>query len=148
MKRNTILSVILLLLLAPAACAPPLETATVIEVIDGDTIVIDSGEYVRYIGIDAPDVLPRNEAYGFQSLQLNRELVEGKEVTLEKDKLYKDEDGRLLRYVYAGNLFVNGEMVRRGLAEAVAYPPNLENQKHLEGLEAVARESRRGMWGE
>ncbi len=148
MRRNTFLPVIFLLLLAATACVPPLETATVIEVIDGDTIVIDSGEYVRYIGIDAPEVLPRNEAYGFASWQLNREFVEGKEVTLERDKSNKDEDGRLLRYVYVGNLFVNAEMVRRGLAKAVADPPNLENQKHLEGLEVVARESRRGMWGE
>ncbi|MBA7715160.1 Thermonuclease [subsurface metagenome] len=145
-SRKICLLTVLLCLLPLAACTPPLTTATVTKVIDGDTIIIGTGQRVRYIGIDAPEVHPEREAYGFEAWQLNRELVEGKEIILEKDVSETDKYGRLLRYVYVDKLFVNGELVRRGLAEAKAYPPDTKNQKHLEGLEAVAQEAKRGMW--
>ena len=146
MNRKICLLTVLLCLLPLVACAPPLTTATVTKVIDGDTIIIGTGQTVRYIGIDAPEVHPEREDYGFEAWQLNRELVEGKEIVLEKDVSETDKYGRLLRYVYVGNLFVNGEMVRLGWAEAKAYPPDMKNQRHLDGLESVARETGRGMW--
>ena len=139
-------AVILLLLLPLCACGPPPETAKVTRVIDGDTIIIDTGQQVRYIGIDAPEVHPEVEAYGMEAWQANRHLVEGKEVRLERDVSETDKYGRLLRYVYVDNIFVNARLVSLGLAEAKAYPPDTKNQKYLEGLEAVARETKRGMW--
>lgn len=143
-KMRLFLAVIIALLTL-SACSPP-ETATVTRVIDGDTIIIGSGQKVRYIGIDTPEVQPGKEAYGMEAWLANRQLVEGKEVRLERDVSETDEYGRLLRYVYVDNIFVNAELVRLGLAEAKAYPPDTENQRYLEGLEAVARESGRGMW--
>jgi len=145
MRSKTWLLAIIIFLLLLCACSP-LETATVTRVIDGDTIIIGSGQKVRYIGIDTPEVQPEPEAYGMEAWQVNRRLVEGKEVRLERDVSDTDKYGRLLRYVYVDNIFVNAELVRLGLAEAKAYPPDTKCQKHLDGLEAVARESERGMW--
>ena len=146
MSDKTWLLAIIIFLLPLCACSPPPETATVTRVIDGDTIVIDTGHSVRYIGIDTPEVHPELEAYGMEAWKVNCQLVEGKEVRLERDVSDTDKYGRLLRYVYADNIFINAELVRQGLAEAKAYPPDTKYQKYLEGLEAAAIETGRGMW--
>jgi len=140
------LSVCILFLLPLYACSSPPETATVTRVIDGDTITIDTGQRVRYIGIDTPEIYPEREIYGSEAWQANRRLVEGKEVRLELDVSETDKYGRLLRYVYVGDIFVNAELVRQGLAEAKAYPPDTRYQDLLEQLEREARLDGRGMW--
>jgi micrococcal nuclease len=130
------------LLLLPLACKPS-ETVTVVKVIDGDTVVIDGGYHVRYIGIDSPEA---DEFYYAEAAQLNSDMVAGKKVRLESDVTDKDKYGRLLRYVYVGDLFVNAEMVRQGCAWSMAYPPDVKYQVYLEALEKEARELERGFW--
>ena len=114
--------------------------------IDGDTITIEGGYRVRYIGIDTPEVYPAVEAFGIEAWQANRRLVEGKEVRLERDVSETDKYGRLLRYVYVDGVFVNAELVKQGLARVRAYPPDTKYQAHLDKMEAEAREAGRGMW--
>jgi len=145
-KRISLPAVILCLLLFLSGCSAPPDTALVIEVIDGDTIVIEGGYRVRYIGIDAPEIHPDVEAFGIEAWQANRKLVEGKEVRLEKDVSDTDKYDRLLRYVYLENVFINAELVKEGLARAIAYPPDTKHQDYLEQMEAEAREAGRGMW--
>ncbi len=119
----------------------------VIEVIDGDTIRVRIDETVRrvrYIGIDAPE---RDEPLGSAATEANHALVAGEVVLLEKDVSDKDDYGRWLRYVFLPDgLFVNGELVRRGLARAKAYPPDLGRQSSLAALEEEARAAGRGVW--
>ena len=117
--------------------------ALVTEVIDGDTIVIKGGYHVRYIGIDAPE---SGEFYYLEAKQANEDLVAGKKVRLESDISDKDSYGRLLRYVYVDDNFVNAEMVRRGCAWAIAYPPDVKYQVYLEAMENEARQTKRGFW--
>ena len=145
-RRAIFATIILLITVSFAACNPPPEKARVTEVIDGDTIIIDTGHTVRYIGIDTPELHPVPEAYGREARLENRQLVEGKEVTLERDVSETDRYGRLLRYVYVDETFVNGELVRLGLAEAKAYPPDTRHQDMLEQMESEARQAGRGMW--
>ena len=145
-SRLWLFTVIFLLLLLLTGCSSPPDTARVTRVIDGDTITIAGGYKVRYIGIDTPEVYPRVEAFGIEAWQANRELVEGKEVRLERDVTETDRYGRLLRYVYVDDIFVNAELVRLGLARSKAYPPDTEYQDLLEEMEAEAREAGRGMW--
>jgi len=145
-NRNWLLAIILLLFLLPCGCTLPPDTAKVTQVIDGDTIVIEGGYRVRYIGIDAPEIYPEMEACGMEALQANRVLVDGKEVRLERDVSETDKYGRLLRYVYVNDIFVNAELVREGLAYAGAYPPDTKYQAYLEKLEAEARQAGRGIW--
>ena len=139
------LAIILFLLLLICGCTSPPDTALVIQVIDGDTIVIEGGYRVRYIGIDTPEIHPQREAYGMEALQANQELVEGKIVRLERD-VSQTDNGRLLRYVYVDGIFVNAELVRLGLAEVKAYPPDTRYQEDLEQLEREAQQAGRGMW--
>jgi endonuclease YncB( thermonuclease family) len=119
-----------------------------VQVLDGDTISIsiDGQTYrLRYIGIDTPeDSAPfANEATDF-----NRKLVEGQQVTLEKDVSETDRYGRLLRYVYlADGTLVNAELVRLGFARAVAYPPDTRYQRLLLQKEQEAQAAGLGIWG-
>jgi len=146
MSSRIWLSAIIFFLCLLIGCSAPPETAKVTQVIDGDTITIEGGYRVRYIGIDTPEVHPVPEAHGLEAWQVNRQLVEGKEVRLEPDVSETDKYGRLLRYVYVDDVFVNAELVRLGLAEAKAYPPDVKYQEYLENLELEAREAGRGMW--
>ena len=94
-NRIRLLAIILLLLLC--GCSSPPDMARVTQVVDGDTIIIEGGYRVRYIGIDTPEIYPEVEAFGIEAWQANRRLVEGKEVRLERDVSETDKYGRLLR---------------------------------------------------
>ena len=145
-RKSWLLLVIFSLLLALLGCSAPPNTAKVVQVIDGDTIVVEGGYKVRYIGIDTPEIYPRIEAYGIEAWQINRQLVEGKIVRLERDISETDKYGRLLRYVYVNGTLVNAELVRQGLARATAYPPDTRYQGYFEQMETEARKAGRGIW--
>ncbi len=150
LKHLSLILVLLFLLLA-TACATP-TSPTVTRVIDGDTIEVSMGGAlykVRYIGIDTPeldDTRPQFGALAQEATRFNRRLVAGKAVRLEKDISEPDRYGRLLRYVYIGDTFVNAKLVREGLAWAKAYPPDTRHQDYLEEMEAEARQAGIGIW--
>lgn len=114
-------------------------------VIDGDTIEIEGGKRVRYIGIDTPET---DECFNKEATKKNKELVEGKEVKLEKDISETDKYGRLLRYVWVGSTFVNDYLVRQGYANASSYPPDVKYQDQFRQAEQEGRENSRGLWGD
>lgn len=127
-----------------------LPKAKVARVIDGDTIEIEGGQKVRYIGIDTPETVdPRQSVgcFGKEASSKNKELVEGKEIRLEKDVSETDKYERLLRYVYVDDLFVNDYLVRQGYATSYTYPPDIEYQEQFRQAEQEARENNRGLWG-
>ncbi len=129
----------------PIIATLPADQYLVAEVIDGDTIVLATGEHVRYIGINAPE--PTNaECYAREATAKNAELVAGRPVRLEKDTRETDDYGRLLRYVYVDDLFVNGELVRLGYARARVYPPDVRYTDLLAELEREAQGNARGLW--
>jgi len=125
---------------APIACTH----AVVASVVDGDTIVLDSGETVRYIGVDTPET---DECYGREATEINRQLVEGKAVILIGDVEERDRYGRLLFYVIADGRFVNAELVRLGYARAESYGDSVMFQQVLTVFERYAYESGAGLWG-
>ena len=121
----------------------------VITVIDGDTIKLENGEVVRYIGMDTPETVHPSEpvqCFGKEASDRNKELVEGKLVKLEKDITDKDKHGRLLRYVWVGELFVNDYLTRKGYAYAYTYPPNVKYSEQFVQAQQEARENNRGLW--
>ena len=142
-KKEIIILLLSVVMLSLLACQKPPSMAKVIQVIDGDTIVIEGGHHVRYIGIDAPE---KDEFYYVEAKQANGKLMEGKRVRLEKDISDKDQYGRLLRYVYVDETFINAEIVRQGYAQAQAYPPDVKCQVYLEAVEKEARQVKRGIW--
>ena len=127
--------------------------AYVVEVVDGDTArmrIAGREQSVRYIGIDTPEsVIPGEapECFGKRAAALNRELVEGEEATLVLGAERRDRYDRLLAYVYAGDLFVNAEIVRRGFARTLAIAPNTDFADRFARLQQAAANAGRGLWG-
>jgi len=124
--------------------------SNVTRVVDGDTIEISSGEKVRYIGVNAPEsVDPRRpiQCYGHEASAKNKELVEGKTVRLEKDISDKDKYGRLLRYVWVGDIMINEQLVREGFAQVSTYPPDVKYKDQFIEAQRLAKEEKKGLWG-
>ena len=130
----------------------PLE-GTVVRVVDGDTIQVRIGaraEKVRYIGVNTPEVHhPRKgeEPGGREATEVNRRLVGGQAVRLELDVQERDRYGRLLAYVWVGDVMINAELVRLGYAQVMTVPPNVRYQDMFLKLQREARDARRGLWG-
>lgn len=126
--------------------------ARVTRVIDGDTIEVDidgSVYKVRYIGIDTPETVHPSEpigCFGKEASDKNSELVAGKIVRLEKDVSETDKYGRLLRYVWVGDIFVNDYLVRQGYAYAYTYPPDVKYAEQFVQAQTEAIENNRGLW--
>ncbi len=119
----------------------------VTKVIDGDTIVLENGKIVRYIGIDTPEVSLGKVCFSQEATDKNKQLVLGKKVELNKDVSETDRYGRLLRYVYEGGNFINEILVREGYANALTYPPDTANSDLFMQAQKEAREEKRGLWG-
>jgi endonuclease YncB( thermonuclease family) len=135
---------------AVADCLPQntsYQKGIVTEIVDGDTVYVrltDGNVYsVRYIGIDAPE---NGRPFTKESTDANSDLVFRKEVILIKDISETDGFDRLLRYVIVGDIFVNQELVRRGLAVAEEYPPDESCSITMSSAEEQARIAQLGMW--
>jgi len=119
------------------------ERVGVSRIIDGDTIEIDSGKRVRLIGIDSPE---RGAPFYFESKKGLEDMILKKQIRLEKDVSETDKYGRLLRYIYLENTFVNLEMLKQGYAVAWTVPPDVKNSSKFISAEKEAREKGLGVW--
>lgn len=122
----------------------------VVNVVDGDTIKVETGETVRYIGIDTPETVhPAKpvQCYGKEASDKNTELVEGKIIELEKDMSEKDKYGRLLRYIWLGDVLINEVLVREGFAQSSTYPPDVKYQDRFVEAQRLALGEKKGLWG-
>ncbi|MFN0149951.1 MAG: thermonuclease family protein [bacterium] len=145
-----ILTLLSFSLLFPAF-ALPAWGELVARVVDGDTIVLSSGEKVRYIGVDTPETVhPEKpvEFMGKEAAAFNKALVEGKDVRLEYDVERKDKYGRTLAYVFLDTTFVNIELIRQGYAQILTIPPNVKYADLFLTLQRNAREAGRGLWND
>lgn len=120
-----------------------LSLTVVSKVIDGDTIELENGERVRLLGINT---LEKGQNYYEEANNRLKELIEGKEVRLEKDVDDKGKYGRLLRYVFINDEFVNLKLVREGYAHVYVIPPNTKYQTDLEKAEEKAKEEGLRIW--
>jgi endonuclease YncB( thermonuclease family) len=162
MRRNRIpgggarLLPILLLSLPLLARPAGAETGTVLEVVDGDTLVVRvDGETatVRLIGIDAPERSHPSLGKEFLadvSTALLSSLCLGKVVRMEADAEDADHYDRRLRYVFLprpdGRL-LNLEMLRAGMARLYARFP-FSRRDEFAAAEGAARRDWKGLWGE
>lgn len=125
------------------------ETHTVARVVDGDTIVIDTGQKVRYIGMNTPETVdPRKpvECFGQEASAKNKELVAGQTVRLVKDTSETDKYGRLLRYVYVGDTMINLELVKQGYAYTETVPPDVKYASLFTAAQHQAQAAKLGLW--
>jgi micrococcal nuclease len=128
---------------------PPAGTGIVARVNDGDTLTLRSGEKIRLVQIDAPELT--TDCYGRDAQRALAALAPvGARVRILRDPSLDDTDryGRLLRYVVVGEADVNVELVRRGAASPYFFR-NERGEHALELIDAVqtAQDGRRGYWG-
>ena len=141
---------------APASgSGPTLSTvvapnASVIDVADGDTIVVrvaGQRETVRLIGIDTPETKDPDEpvqCFGPEATEATEALLpRGTAIRLERDAEPRDQYGRLLAYVYrTDGMFVNLALAEQGLADVLSIAPNTAHAGELRA--AVDAAARRG----
>jgi micrococcal nuclease len=133
-----------------ADCVPPgrpVEEARLVRVLDGDTIEVElegRAYRVRYIGVNTPE---RGQPFYAEATAANRALLEGKPLRLVRDVSETDRYGRLLRYVFAGEIFVNRALVEGGYAQALTVPPDVSCAEVFRAAEREARSAGRGLWG-
>ncbi len=135
---------------APAPDRPPGvgpgDAARVVQVVDGDTIVVTVGaaeERLRLIGINAPE---RGECLADEAAQRLRELVDGREVVLVPDRTDRDRFGRLLRHVEVDGSDVGAALVAEGLALARRYPPDVARADAYDSAQRSAQDAGIGLW--
>ena len=157
---------------AQAALPDKTQAARVIQVIDGDTIIVEiekRREHVRLIGIDTPETRPNRRAelqahdrhvdqktifkLGSQSSNFSRELMpKNSTVFLEFDATKRDKYQRLLAYAWirrprtSTELMANEELLRSGYAYLLTVPPNVKYRKRLADAFAEGRREKRGLW--
>ena len=153
LKSSLVFALLALLLgLLPGCGAepgPPRE-AKVVRVIDGDTVVLEGGARVRFLGIDAPELEREGQPAEFlahQSKDYVAGLIQGKTVRLEYDRERYDRYGRLLAYLFLPDgALVNLVVVRQGLARVYSQAPNLRHQEDLNAAQQEAMAAGRGLW--
>lgn len=127
------------------------EKARVAKVIDGDTIELDDNRKVRYIGINSFEMNDKRKGtkcLAEKATEANRKLVENKEIEMEKDISETDKYGRLLRYVWVGEIMVNEELIREGWAESSSFPPDIKYQERFRIEQIKAELNKVGIWGD
>ncbi|MCR9196006.1 MAG: thermonuclease family protein [Hyphomonas sp.] len=150
----------LVILLAACGRASPLpdmqpgETGRVVNVIDGDALVLDTGQSVRLVSIEAPALYPRDrpaELFAAESARILEDLTLGRRVQLYYPGITRDRYDRALAHVVtidgAGpDLWLNAEMLARGGAWVRLYPDTAARGEELLDLEAKAQASAKGLW--
>lgn len=167
--RGTFILILTTGVLLTAAICADASAVTVRETLDGDTLILDTGERVRLIGIDAPELgqdsdrnsrtakfekLKRSavDLYAVEARFAADEWVRGQKLILKTDPVnedskHRDSYGRLLAYVCR-------ESDDRCLAEdllagghALVYRRfDFERKKDFLRLEKAAREDAKGLW--
>lgn len=121
------------------------EKANVTRVVDGDTIEVFLGGQelkVRLLDINTPE---KNQPYYDEAAIYLKEKIEGREVALIKGNEDKDKYGRLLRYIFIRQDFINKDVLEAGMANFYTYQ-NTKYTKQLKEAEQSAREEKRGIW--
>ena len=130
----------------------PGETEVAVEIIDGDTLVLGTGQQVRLVGLQAPK-LPLGRT-NFASWPLAndaadalRELTKGKNLTLEYGGRRMDRHGRILAHLIDENRsWIQGAMLRRGMARVYSFADNRSLVAEMLVIESEARVAKRGIW--
>jgi len=158
-RHRRLLTICVLALLAEAAGVAaqsrwaPLN-GQITRVIDGEAIEVRIGdrlEIVRYIGIGTPEILHPSggpDRYRDAAREANARLVADKPLQLVFDTQVRDRAGRLLAYVYAGDVLLNAELVGAGYAEVATSPPNVRHREAFVARQRDARQARRGLWAD
>jgi micrococcal nuclease len=112
----------------------------VIDVIDGDTFLVENNRKIRLAGVEAPE---SGLCGSTESAKLLRSLIEGNEVKIVP--ITTDAYGRNVASVYVGNIYVNKEIISSGWA-SFNYT-KLADREDISKVNKEAIESEKGIYG-
>lgn len=132
----------------------PSDVATVVRVIDGDTVVLrlqGAIETVRLIGVDTPETVHPTkpiECFGPEASAFTHSVLKPKtQVRVQRDVEARDRYQRLLVYIYlTDGTFINQELLRLGFARTLNIAPNTAFATRFASIETAARENQIGLW--
>lgn len=105
----------------------------VADVLDGDTLVLSTGERLRLRGIDSPEIRRRDKPgqyFGTESRKILTALVRGRDIYLDRQELGADRYGRLVGVARLGDgRLINLVMIEEGAA--FVYPHSSDKDKDL-----------------
>ena len=141
----------LLLCVSSLAQSAHVRQAQVRHVVDGDTLVLDNGETVRLAGINAPELGQKgqpDQPLAAEATRALRELVGAGTVVVEEAMEREDRHGRTLAYLTTTDgRSIQAQLLREGLASAVAVSPNVRHLQRYAETERRALAEKRGIWG-
>lgn len=137
----------------PAGLTPG-GSAVAVEIVDGDTLVLDNGKQVRLVGLQAPK-LPLGRK-GFRKWPLADEakaalerLALRRRLTLHYGGREVDRHRRLLAHLAdaESGRWIQGAMLALGMARVYTFKDNRGAVAEMLALERAARDAKRGIWG-
>ncbi len=125
------------------------EITTIKRIVDGDTFVTNSGQKVRMIGMNTPEVFGEAQYYGQEASDFSKQQLESKTVYLFKDASDTDKYDRLLRFVFieGDSVMFNETLIVKGYANTMSLAPNVLYTKRFSLLKSEAQDSKVGLWG-
>lgn len=147
------------------------ELATVINIIDGDTVDVikqdgksSEVERIRIILVNSPESVGKYEGnaqpYGVEASNFTKDILLNKDIWLEYDVEKVDRYGRTLAYVwldevsyeyngekhYEKEIMFNEILLKHGLAHVAVYQPNVKYEERFYAIENEAKQNRIGIW--
>jgi micrococcal nuclease len=122
--------------------------------VDGDTFLLASGARIRLQGINCPESVKPNwpvEPWGPEASQFTKDFLERahNRVRLTFSVERKDRYDRFLAFVWDGDVMLNEELVRAGLAEArLEYNYSGAMKRRFAAAQDEARKAGRGIWSQ
>lgn len=125
------------------------EVTTIKRIVDGDTFVTNSGQKVRMIGMNTPEVFGEAQYYGQEASDFSKQQLESKTVYLFKDASDTDKYDRLLRFVFieGDSVMFNETLIVEGYANTMSLPPDVLYTKRFSLLKSEAQNNQVGLWG-
>lgn len=119
-------------------------------VYDGDTVGLEDGRKIRFLGINTPEIQHRDkpaEAGGEEAKAWLIDKLKNTKVRLEFDVEKTDKYGRTLAYLFTEKKeHINLSLVKAGLATVSIYPPNLRYVNELVAAGNAAEQDKAGLW--
>ncbi|QYR23681.1 thermonuclease family protein [Paenibacillus sp. sptzw28] len=133
----------------PLLSGKPYTVEQVERIVDGDTFTTNSGNKVRLIGVNTPEIKGESRQLGLKASGYTSGKLTGKTIIMFADTGDTDKYGRLLRYVFVDgeSTMFNELLLKDGFASVMTIPPNVTYADNFAALERTARAENAGLWG-
>ena len=149
MRKEPLIAFLVALFVVASGCLnsnDQSEKNTVVEVQDGDTVIMSDGTIVRLLGVNTPE---RGMPYYDEATELLADLVLGQVPVLIADSLSPDtgDNDRLLRHIEnEDGLLVNYQLIKQGMAIWYPYEDGTDKDQSYEQGEEIAARDEVGLW--